>query len=291
MRLIRRMLFVGEGLQDFETAWNQMRSAKNHDMMCGAIAVAENHPDYRKLKTFYDEAKGAYGVNLEHEQIDVRYAETDLRKCEILQVGGDNFVEVDESRIGQMIKEERLCDVCRRSQVNQTGPLAVKLRRCGRDFYYAFHEKTVTQNVGILVSRRFRSFFEAHNVKGVAFREVLALPDLRLSVEYYQILVEPRMGQIIHPTKLVPEHRCGKCYEYSRIGLSALDDMRDRELYFSRQNFDGRPIALTREVVGDQKWINDSRRSIIISQNLYQAIREAGFINFNCITALPAHLV
>ena len=115
--------------------------------------------------------------------------------------------------------------------------------------------------------------------------------DLEPSLEYFQLVIEPRMGQIIEPTKLVPERHCDKCNEYERIGLAGFEDARHRELYFSKQDSDDLPIRLTWEVVGDQKWLNDSRCNMIVSQDFYQAMREARFISFKCITAIPAHFV
>lgn len=269
------------GLDRLVAAWSAT-SSPDHRMPHGAITLPYGHPDCDRLIELYLSVTDEFPLEWTLDALDIWY-ESAIQMAPLLSVEVTTGHEIPEAEFKRRFCIRESADG--RSFADQVAPLRIDLRQSQQDFMYVEHAGLT---LALVVSARARFTLEAHDPEA-AFLPVCDAATGGVTGRYFQLSVRCKLPVDETRTKLINELQpFGDKRLYPGTFLDFFHDVRDRDLYFHPTTYGGQAIFLTEQFLGPGKWLNDSRRMIVISAALRRSLETERITG---LTYQPAYVV
>jgi hypothetical protein len=246
-----------EALERLEDAWAQIAS-EDHRIRYGLLSMPYGDPDWERLFQLGRELCKERAVDIGHDSLEVRYDDADLAQAELLSVLIPEQLPLSRREFQRAVRIRETEDG--RSYADQLHPFVLNLARWRHDFGRISHDD---HPLGMIVSSRLRGLLEKHKEE-VSFDPVIDAKTGQPSSGFFQLQIKRRIP-VDARTKLIYELSEYDGRKYPGEFLGFYRDSRDQELYIHRKDYRGEPVFLTEHSLGPHRWLNDARRTLVVS--------------------------
>lgn len=276
---------------EFENEWNKRYPFPDKNAIYyGYFSYFVGSVIHREFEDFKKEYTSKYpaSVNFIRIREEKIYSEADLKTYEILQCGDARHAVLSRNDFNHAYEVITECPICNRSICRQKNDLILNLAKAKKDFVTVDYEYSNSDvSVAFVVSKKLREILQNFCPSDVLFRNIYDKKENSYSCEFFQLIILNTYPPCKPPTEISFSTCCTHCKMPSAIYLGNPYTPNSIELFISRPASPLPAIGLSYEQFGQQEYLNDAAKVIIISQELYQVIRKN---KIRCLDAIPAHL-
>jgi len=277
MRFFRKLLFGAAHDDDYRPdytgrnkladAWAAM-SKPEHHAPHGIVTLPYGDPDCDRLIALYRRINQDYPIEWARDALDIAYDE-EFVQAPLVEVVAANQVELSRKELERTTVVREADDG--RSFLEQTDAFPLKLKYWKYDCGYIECDGLP---VGLLFSTRLCELLRRHGAD-MTCRAVIDLRTGEASIDFCQVDINAKIPIDESYSLLIREaHPHGDAHLYPGIFMNFYEDIRERDLYFRPELYHGEPIFLSEQYLGVGKWLNDSRRCLVISSALRRDIEK-----------------
>jgi hypothetical protein len=275
--------FLESNLGEETRILNERSAAIIPASKCVETRVPLDSEAFQRIKHFIERKRKQNVEGYQYLTVDLlrKYSKFELQNAEVLLLKIRSHFEPSGEECGTIY--ETLCDHCNWGR--QVSDLILDLRRVPQHKDLA---GTIAW-VEWVVSSKFTETFAENKLTGAEFRPIFDLRNpTKQAKEWSQLRVTGNAGGLADKTKLgkdpfSPSQVSWRC----PLGHAVVTEFLS-EIYLHRKAWDGSDIAITSALFGQGRNLLRPTPLIIISQRMYQALKETGLTGFSCEVA---HLV